>query len=104
VSDRRVVTSPTFVLIQEYRGRLPIFHFDAYRLSRRMPKFVELGTEDTRRPRRLFNRVADRVTSRCLPRHMQITFTVTDKSTRRAKIIGFGERYIVLSNRPFIEA
>lgn len=26
------VTSPTFVLIREYRGRLPVFHFDAYRL------------------------------------------------------------------------
>ena len=27
------VTSPTFVLIHEYQGRLPIYHFDAYRLD-----------------------------------------------------------------------
>jgi tRNA threonylcarbamoyladenosine biosynthesis protein TsaE len=27
-----LVTSPTFTLIQEYRGRLPVFHFDFYRL------------------------------------------------------------------------
>src|SRR5947209_496953 len=33
VPDRRLVTSPTFVLIQEYHGRLPIYHFDAYRLA-----------------------------------------------------------------------
>jgi tRNA threonylcarbamoyladenosine biosynthesis protein TsaE len=26
-------TSPTFVLVNEYRGRLPIHHVDAYRLS-----------------------------------------------------------------------
>ena len=26
-------TSPTFVLINEYRGRLPIHHVDAYRVS-----------------------------------------------------------------------
>lgn len=27
------VTSPTFVLIREYRGRLPLYHLDAYRLE-----------------------------------------------------------------------
>ena len=28
------VTSPTFVLVNEYRqGRLPVFHFDTYRLK-----------------------------------------------------------------------
>ena len=25
--------SPTFTLMQEYRGRLPVYHFDFYRLS-----------------------------------------------------------------------
>lgn len=28
-----VVTSPTFVLVNEYRGRLPIYHADLYRLD-----------------------------------------------------------------------
>jgi tRNA threonylcarbamoyladenosine biosynthesis protein TsaE len=32
IADSRVVSSPTFVLIQEYSARLPIYHFDAYRL------------------------------------------------------------------------
>ena len=27
------VCSPTFTLVQEYRGRLPLFHFDPYRLE-----------------------------------------------------------------------
>ncbi len=32
VSER--VTSPTFTIVQEYRsGRLPVFHFDVYRMS-----------------------------------------------------------------------
>jgi tRNA threonylcarbamoyladenosine biosynthesis protein TsaE len=30
--EPEAISSPTFVLIQEYRGRLPVFHFDAYRL------------------------------------------------------------------------
>ncbi|MGD0779664.1 MAG: tRNA (adenosine(37)-N6)-threonylcarbamoyltransferase complex ATPase subunit type 1 TsaE [Dehalococcoidales bacterium] len=29
----RQVNSPTFVLVNEYKGRLPIFHIDLYRLS-----------------------------------------------------------------------
>ena len=27
------VTSPTFTILQEYNGNIPIYHFDAYRLS-----------------------------------------------------------------------
>jgi tRNA threonylcarbamoyladenosine biosynthesis protein TsaE len=27
------VTSPTFTIVQEYAGKLPLYHFDAYRLS-----------------------------------------------------------------------
>ena len=31
---REAVTSPTFVLVHEYRGRLPVYHVDLYRLDR----------------------------------------------------------------------
>ena len=33
VEDRRMVSSPTFVLIQEYPGRFPVHHVDLYRLG-----------------------------------------------------------------------
>lgn len=29
----RYITSPTFVLIREYRGRMPLYHVDLYRLA-----------------------------------------------------------------------
>ena len=32
VKDRKEVTSPSFVLVKQYMGRVPIYHFDAYRL------------------------------------------------------------------------
>ena len=32
VKDRNEVTSPSFVLVKQYMGRVPIYHFDAYRL------------------------------------------------------------------------
>ncbi|QDV36671.1 tRNA (adenosine(37)-N6)-threonylcarbamoyltransferase complex ATPase subunit type 1 TsaE [Tautonia plasticadhaerens] len=31
--DPLAIASPTFVLIHEYEGRLPVYHFDAYRLD-----------------------------------------------------------------------
>lgn len=34
VEDVDVVTSPTFTLINEYEGRLPLYHADAYRLEK----------------------------------------------------------------------
>ncbi|MCL1809104.1 MAG: tRNA (adenosine(37)-N6)-threonylcarbamoyltransferase complex ATPase subunit type 1 TsaE [Clostridiales bacterium] len=40
------VTSPTFTIIKEYRsGRLPLYHFDAYRISSE-EEMHELGCEE----------------------------------------------------------
>ncbi len=33
VKDRKEVTSPSYVLIKQYMGRIPIYHFDAYRVK-----------------------------------------------------------------------
>ena len=33
VEEPRWVTSPTFVLVREYPGRVPVYHVDAYRLN-----------------------------------------------------------------------
>jgi tRNA threonylcarbamoyladenosine biosynthesis protein TsaE len=43
VGDR--VTSPTFTLIREYRGRLAVAHVDVYRLER-IQDVVDLGLEE----------------------------------------------------------
>ncbi|HEY7435323.1 MAG TPA: tRNA (adenosine(37)-N6)-threonylcarbamoyltransferase complex ATPase subunit type 1 TsaE [Methylomirabilota bacterium] len=39
------VTSPTFVLVNQYRGRLPVYHLDAYRTGS-LTELVELGLEE----------------------------------------------------------
>lgn len=41
----RQVNSPTFVLVNEYRGRLPVFHLDLYRIGNEADG-VELGITD----------------------------------------------------------
>ncbi|ULQ59756.1 tRNA (adenosine(37)-N6)-threonylcarbamoyltransferase complex ATPase subunit type 1 TsaE [Brucepastera parasyntrophica] len=39
------ITSPTFTLISEYYGRLPLYHMDVYRLDSG-EDFVNLGTDE----------------------------------------------------------
>ncbi len=43
---REPVRSPTFVLMHEYQGRLPIYHFDAYRVNS-LAELREIGFEET---------------------------------------------------------
>lgn len=38
-------TSPTFVLINQYRGRLPVYHVDAYRTTS-LAELLDLGLEE----------------------------------------------------------
>jgi tRNA threonylcarbamoyladenosine biosynthesis protein TsaE len=39
------VTSPTFVLVNEYEGRLEVYHLDAYRLDS-IAQFEQIGFDD----------------------------------------------------------
>ena len=39
------ITSPTFCLISEYEGKMPLYHMDVYRLDS-AEDFANLGTED----------------------------------------------------------
>ena len=39
------ITSPTFCLISEYSGKMPLYHMDVYRLEG-PEDFVNLGTDD----------------------------------------------------------
>ena len=43
--DPSEVSSPTFMLIQEYPGRLPLYHFDTYRLKD-IHEFEDLGVDE----------------------------------------------------------
>lgn len=41
-----MVTSPTFVICNEYPARMPVFHLDAYRLSEPAAELLELGLDE----------------------------------------------------------
>ena len=45
VKDARHINSPTFVLIREYEGRLPLYHMDLYRLDN-LRDIEDIGVEE----------------------------------------------------------
>jgi tRNA threonylcarbamoyladenosine biosynthesis protein TsaE len=87
------VTSPTFVIINQYKGRLPLFHIDIYRL-RSFEDMYELGYEE------FF--YGDGVTTiewaqkieELLPdEYLRIELTYISESERQIILIPYGQRY-----------
>jgi tRNA threonylcarbamoyladenosine biosynthesis protein TsaE len=93
VRDPRVVNSPTFVLIQEYSARLPVYHFDAYRL-RGPAEFDDLGAHEYFASSGVcLVEWADRVEEALPAEHLRLTFAITGESSRQVTVEGRGERY-----------
>lgn len=99
VQGRGTVTSPTFVLVQEYEGRLPVHHFDAYRL-RSSGEFADLGAAEYFESAGVsLVEWADRVEP-CLPgEHLRLTLHVIGETARRVVVEGRGEHYADLADR-----
>jgi tRNA threonylcarbamoyladenosine biosynthesis protein TsaE len=83
------VTSPTFVLVNEYGGgRMPIYHFDTYRLKDE-DEFLELGpSEYFDSDGLVFIEWADRVSGLLPEERLEIIFDVIGAESRRITLIG----------------
>lgn len=88
-----IVSSPTYVLVHEYAARVPIFHFDAYRLKS-ANEFAALGPEEYfAREGWSFVEWGDRVTV-ALPRErLEISIEQTGPTARQFTIRALGQRY-----------
>lgn len=92
IRNPAVVTSPTFVLIQEYHARLPIAHFDAYRL-RDDREFLDLGADEYFRGDGVcIVEWADRVPDVLPPDRLEIRIEVLGPNSRRFHIRGYGSQ------------
>jgi tRNA threonylcarbamoyladenosine biosynthesis protein TsaE len=93
IIDPQLVTSPTFVLIQEYPARLPIYHFDVYRLKS-PAEFEDLGAVEY-----LYGEGvcliewADKVESQLPRERLRIELEAVGETERRVTLTGIGEVY-----------
>ena len=84
------VTSPTFVLVQEYEGRFPIAHLDVYRLKSPQ-EYLDLGVEEIIPESLLLVEWADRVKDMLPPDRLDITLTPVSESKRTVDWAALGK-------------
>jgi tRNA threonylcarbamoyladenosine biosynthesis protein TsaE len=99
LADGRQVASPTFVLIREYPARLPIYHFDAYRLKDE-GEFLDLGAHEYLTGNGVcLIEWADRVPGCLPPKLLRLTLTITGETSRRLHLEAVGDTYAALARR-----
>ena len=71
--DPRRVTSPTFVMMNRYEGRLPLFHYDCHRIAD-PAEILSLGLRDVAREGPVVLEWADQVSTFLDPPLLEIRF------------------------------
>ncbi len=88
------VTSPSFVLIKEYRGgRLPIFHADLFRLES-ADEAMSVGLEECyQMPGVTVIEWANRIPAIVPEEFLELQFEVVSRTTRWIRIVPHGKKY-----------
>lgn len=96
IAKADVVSSPTFVLIQEYAARLPIYHFDAYRLTD-AGDFADLGAHEYFQGDGVcFVEWADKVRAWLPKEYLNVQISIAGAEARHFELTAHGVRYEAL--------
>jgi tRNA threonylcarbamoyladenosine biosynthesis protein TsaE len=98
-AEPRQVTSPTFALVHEYEGRVPLYHFDTYRLND-VKAFIDLGVSEYFQSAGVcVVEWADRVETALPEEHLRVTIEPIGEDQRRFKFESRGIGYEELVQR-----
>ncbi len=91
-SEDDEVTSPSFVLVNQYQGRLPIFHMDLYRLMN-LRELTELGWEEFAFATGItLIEWAEKIKPFLPPEYVEINLQWLNQETREITFVGHGEQ------------
>lgn len=93
VPDEQCVRSPTFIILNEYSGRFPLYHFDLYRIGS-LSELEEIGFRETLDGEGVsVIEWADRVTGALPGEHLMIRMEHRGGDHRRISLSATGKRY-----------
>ena len=99
VNPRDYVASPSFVLVKEYHGCLPVYHIDLFRIKN-TEELESLGWEEY-----LYGEGvsiiewAERAEKLMPPEYLRIELGILGTERRRIRVKAFGEHYQALLRR-----
>ncbi|MDD2316219.1 MAG: tRNA (adenosine(37)-N6)-threonylcarbamoyltransferase complex ATPase subunit type 1 TsaE [Desulfobacterales bacterium] len=90
VPEDYYVTSPTFTLINEYPGRLRLFHVDLYRIEDAF-EFEDTELAELIRPDAVLAiEWAERLSSNFLKDYLEVRFETLSETARKILLTGYG--------------
>jgi tRNA threonylcarbamoyladenosine biosynthesis protein TsaE len=92
---REPVKSSSFVLVNEYHGRLHVYHADLFRLTDPL-EVADLALEENAADGVLLVEWPEVALTELPPEHLLVRLEATGEKTRRIGIEGRGERYRAL--------
>jgi tRNA threonylcarbamoyladenosine biosynthesis protein TsaE len=99
VAPDEYVSSPSFALVNQYRGRVPIFHVDTYRLQSE-PEMVALGYEEYFDPSGVtIIEWADKVRGLLPEQHVIVEFKIIGHTSRELDVTLVGLWDAAVSSR-----